>query len=149
MSKSSVKKTEDQRPLKKWPVYLREYLNSGNKTNTTKHWRLLMNNSVRIIFHRRICKFAVTSFLSMKTNWKSSFKTRLLEHGFDASIETGAWDKAVIYGLNAVPPYELYYGKDHPYLGLHLMKLGKIMLQINHPNARSIITVSKPSITPK
>jgi len=55
---------------------------------------------------------------------------RLLEYAFDAAIENQDWNKAVEYGARIIPGYKLFYGTEHPFLGLHLMKFGKILIEI-------------------
>jgi len=68
---------------------------------------------------------------------------RLLEQAFDAAIENKEWAAAVEYGGRIIPGYKMYYGNEHPFLGIHLMKFGKILVEIgNGKEADEILRMS-------
>jgi len=60
------------------------------------------------------------------------FWLRFLEQAFDAAIEHKEWGKAIEWGARIIPPYKLFYGNEHPFMGLHLMKFAKILIQLKN-----------------
>jgi len=57
---------------------------------------------------------------------------RFLEQAFDAAIEFGEWGKAIEWGARIIPAYKLFYGTEHPFLGLHLMKFSKVLIKLEN-----------------
>ena len=69
-----------------------------------------------------------------------------MEYAFEAAIEVKDLNRAVEYGARIIPGYKMvknifltffinrdqFYGTEHPFLGIHLMKFGKLMIEINN-----------------
>ncbi|KAK9498342.1 hypothetical protein O3M35_002996 [Rhynocoris fuscipes] len=53
---------------------------------------------------------------------------KTLDLAFEASIQLGMWEDALLMGDELAEGYRKYYGSIHPTLGLHYMKFGKILL---------------------
>lgn len=60
---------------------------------------------------------------------------KLRDAAFEAAISLGHWEKATTYGLSNIEGLCHYYGKDHPSLGMVLLKLGKILVYIGRSSA--------------
>lgn len=56
---------------------------------------------------------------------------KLQDAAFEASISLGHWEKASCYGISNIKGLRHYYGKNHPSLGMVLLKLGKILVYIH------------------
>ncbi|KAK2142227.1 hypothetical protein LSH36_983g00113 [Paralvinella palmiformis] len=54
------------------------------------------------------------------------YAIKLKEMAFDSCIDMEEWKKALQYGEDLLNGYRQYYDINHPLLGVHLMKLGKL-----------------------
>jgi SET and MYND domain-containing protein len=72
------------------------------------------------------------------------FWLRFLEQAFDAAIEFEQWGKAIEWGARIIPAYKLFYGTEHPFLGLHLMKFSKVLIKLeNREEVEEMLRVSE------
>ncbi|XP_071499252.1 histone-lysine N-methyltransferase SMYD3-like [Diadema antillarum] len=55
---------------------------------------------------------------------------KLRDAALDACIEAQRWKEAASYGLQNVESYRYHYGNHHPSLGVHLVKVGKLLLYL-------------------
>ncbi|XP_045117987.1 N-lysine methyltransferase SMYD2-like isoform X3 [Portunus trituberculatus] len=62
---------------------------------------------------------------------KNLLLVKLRDGAFEASVSLGHWEKASCYGISNIEGLRHYYGKNHPSLGMVLLKLGKILVYIN------------------
>ncbi|KAG0727112.1 Histone-lysine N-methyltransferase SMYD3 [Chionoecetes opilio] len=58
------------------------------------------------------------------------FLVKLRDAAFEASISLGRWEEASMYGLLNIEGLSHYYGRNHPSLGMVLLKLGKILVYV-------------------
>ncbi|XP_041481801.1 histone-lysine N-methyltransferase SMYD3-like [Lytechinus variegatus] len=66
---------------------------------------------------------------------------KLRDKAFDACIDTQAWEKAAMVGKLNTEPYRHHYGPYHPSLGIHLLKMGKLLLYLERlQEARKYLT---------
>ncbi|XP_041369193.1 histone-lysine N-methyltransferase SMYD3-like [Gigantopelta aegis] len=56
----------------------------------------------------------------------------LLERAFDACIDAGHWEQACRHGTAITQPYYALYPDSSPSVGVHLMKMGKVHLLLQH-----------------
>ncbi|XP_072177068.1 histone-lysine N-methyltransferase SMYD3-like [Diadema setosum] len=55
---------------------------------------------------------------------------KLRDAALDVCIEAQLWKEAASYGLQNVESYRYHYGNHHPSLGVHLVKVGKLLLYL-------------------
>ncbi|KAJ9601497.1 hypothetical protein L9F63_000336 [Diploptera punctata] len=75
---------------------------------------------------------------------------KILDLAFDSTIEMGQWELAFEYGNELIGGYLRHYRENHPLLGIHYLKLGKISLYLNKPayalemlkNAEKVIKIT-------
>ncbi|XP_014289621.1 histone-lysine N-methyltransferase SMYD3 isoform X1 [Halyomorpha halys] len=64
---------------------------------------------------------------------------KTLDLAFEAAIQLNSWEEAMKLGYELIPVYRKFYGECHPLTGLHLMKLGKILLYLGNENYLEIL----------
>ena len=48
----------------------------------------------------------------------------ILDKAMDACIFLELWNKALVFGLQTLEPYKLYYARNHPSVGIQLFRIG-------------------------
>eukprot|EP00057_Strongylocentrotus_purpuratus_P035523 XP_799878.3 PREDICTED: histone-lysine N-methyltransferase SMYD3 [Strongylocentrotus purpuratus] len=66
---------------------------------------------------------------------------KLRDRAFDICVDTQSWEKAAQMGQLNTDPYRYHYGPYHPSLGIHLLKMGKLLLYLERlQDAREYLT---------
>lgn len=61
------------------------------------------------------------------------YHIKTLDSAFESSILMQKWEDAVEYGIRSLPGYRRYNGNYHAFLGVNLMKIGKMELLLDRP----------------
>ncbi|XP_073984319.1 SET and MYND domain containing, class 3 isoform X2 [Rhodnius prolixus] len=125
-SSISYHKGESKCPSCSWEVpvdFSKVYFEVVNFTNE-QHERM---NTIAYLDACKVCLSKQKDILHKN----SLLYVKTMDLAFEASLQLNKWDDALSLGDQLSDGYRIYYGNTHPVLGLHYMKLGKILLLKN------------------